>query len=224
MYRKGAKNSAADALSRRPSPEDSLLAISSIQPTWIEEIVAGYQQDQAAQQLLAKLALNTEGIDGFVLRYGIIQKKGRIWLGFNPELQEKVTVAFHASATGGHSGFPVTYRRIKSLFNWPLMKQFVRRSVQECLTCQRAKPECVRYPGLLQPLPVPRHAWEIVSMDFVEGFPRSGRYDGGVRSGRQVLPVSLFYPHLTPILCNHSYPVIHGSCIQTPQYAIIHHL
>jgi hypothetical protein len=33
------------------------------------------------------------------------------------------------------------------------MKQFVRRAVQECYTCQRAKPEHVRYPGLLQPLP-----------------------------------------------------------------------
>jgi transposase InsO family protein len=58
------------------------------------------------------------------------------------------------------------------------MKQFIRRAVQECYTCQRAKPERVRYPGLLQPLPVPQAAWEIVSMDFVEGFPKSGRFDG----------------------------------------------
>jgi transposase InsO family protein len=57
------------------------------------------------------------------------------------------------------------------------MKQFIRRAVQECHTCQRAKPERVRYPGLLQPLPVPQAAWEIVSMDSVEGFPKSGRFD-----------------------------------------------
>ena len=50
--------------------------------------------------------------------------------------------------------------RIKSLFAWPLMKQFVRRTVQECDICQRAKPERVRYPGILQPLPVPKHALE----------------------------------------------------------------
>jgi transposase InsO family protein len=72
----------------------------------------------------------------------------------------------------------VTYRRIKNLFFWPMMKQFVRRAVQECYTCQRAKPERVLYPGLLQPLPVPQAAWEIVSMDFVEGFLKSGRFDG----------------------------------------------
>ena len=128
--------------------------------------------------LLAKLAIHPDDANGFTLRDGVIRKKGRIWLGFNPSMQTKVTEAMHASATGGHSGFPVTYRRTKSLFAWPLMKQFVRRVVQECIICQRAKPERVRYPGLLQPLPVPKYAWEIVSMDFIEGFPRSGRFDG----------------------------------------------
>jgi transposase InsO family protein len=178
VYRKGVENTAADALSRRPHQQATLSAISSVQPTWIDDIIDGYQHDDNTKKLLARLALNLDGVDGYTLKEGVIRKKGRIWLGFNPVLQARVTEAMHASPTGGHSGFPVTYRRIKQLFYWPLMKQFVRRSVQECLTCQRAKPERVRYPGLLQPLPVPSFAWEIVSMDFISGFPKSGRYDG----------------------------------------------
>jgi hypothetical protein len=62
-------------------------------------------------------------------------------VGANLVLQSRITNALHASATGGHSGFPVTYRRVKQLFSWPLMKQFVRRQVQECLICQQAYPE-----------------------------------------------------------------------------------
>jgi transposase InsO family protein len=58
------------------------------------------------------------------------------------------------------------------------MKQSIRKQVQSCLVCQQAKPERVCYLGLLQPLPVPNHAWEVISMDFVEGFPKSVRFDG----------------------------------------------
>jgi transposase InsO family protein len=41
------------------------------------------------------------------------------------------------------------------------------------LIYQQAKSERVKYPGLLQPLPVPAHAWQVVSIDFIEGLPKS---------------------------------------------------
>jgi hypothetical protein len=74
--------------------------------------------------------------------------------------------ALHASALGGHSGFPVTYRRLKAIFAWPGMKKQVKEFVQSCVTSQQAKPDRVKYPGLLLPLPVPTHAWHTVSLDF----------------------------------------------------------
>jgi hypothetical protein len=71
---------------------------------------------------------------------------------------------------------PVTYSRLKLYFFWIGMKSDVKAFVQSCSICQQAKPERVRYPGLLQPLPVPEIAWEIVSLDFVEGLPPSGQF------------------------------------------------
>jgi hypothetical protein len=54
------------------------------------------------------------------------------------------------------------------------MKTDIWNLVQSCAICQKAKPNKSKYPGLLQPLPVPSAAWDMISMDFVEGLPNSG--------------------------------------------------
>lgn len=42
---------------------------------------------------------------------------------------------------------------------------------------QQAKVEYVRSPELLQPLAVPNQAWQVICMDFMEGLPKSQKYD-----------------------------------------------
>jgi ribosomal protein L21E len=96
---------------------------------------------------------------------------------------------------GEHSGFPVTYRCIKQLFAWAGMKTQIKSYVMNCAVCQQAKPDRNRYPGLLQPLPVPEHAWQIVSMDFIEGLPRSG----GANTVLVVVDLFSKYAHFIPL-------------------------
>ena len=52
----------------------------------------------------------------FSLKDGLLRYMNRLWLGTNTDLKYKVLVAFHASPMGGHSGVPVTYRRLKQVF------------------------------------------------------------------------------------------------------------
>ena len=85
--------------------------------------------------------------------------------------------ALHDNAVGGHSGFPATYRRIKHLFVWPGMKQHIKDRVQSCKIFQQAKPDRAQYPGLLHLLPVAKRCWDLVSMDFIGGFPSSRQYN-----------------------------------------------
>jgi hypothetical protein len=54
------------------------------------------------------------------------------------------------------------------------MKTATKLFVQNCMICQQAKPNRSKYPGLLNPLPIPKGSWEVVSMDFIEGLPKSG--------------------------------------------------
>jgi hypothetical protein len=60
------------------------------------------------------------------------------------------------------------------LFAWTGLKTVVHQFVTACPTCQQAKLDHAKYPGLLQPLPVPLMAWQSISVDFIEGLPSSG--------------------------------------------------
>lgn len=133
--------------------------------------------DSHAQALLQKLALDPLSDSKFKLDHGILRRHGRIWVGANPQLQRQIVAAFHDSPIGGHSGFPVTYRRLVALFSWTAMKSMVKDYVRSCQVCQQAKPERLPPAGLLQPLPVPSEPWEMATMDFIIGLPRSRHYD-----------------------------------------------
>jgi transposase InsO family protein len=52
------------------------------------------------------------------------------------------------------------------------MNNSIKDYVASCSICQQSKSDHSKYPGLLQPLPVPDQAWDVISMNFVEGLPR----------------------------------------------------
>lgn len=73
-----------------------------------------------------------------------------------------------------HSSIHVTYHPIKQLVAWPGLKKSVQQLVLSYSVCLQAKPNRTRYPGLLQPLPIPAGARQTISIDFVEGLPMFG--------------------------------------------------
>jgi hypothetical protein len=117
--------------------------------------------------------VNPASNNGYTLRSGILRHHNRILVGADPQLQTQIISAFHDSHVGGHFGFPVTYRPLTSMFTWLGMKSVVREFVRCSHTCQKAKPERVLPPGLLQPLPIPSSPWEMATMDFIDGLPTS---------------------------------------------------
>ena len=54
------------------------------------------------------------------------------------------------------------------------MKQEIQQMVVECDTFQRHKGETTLLPSLLKPLSIPTRIWTDISMDFIEGIPKSG--------------------------------------------------
>ena len=74
-----------------------------------------------------------------------------------------------------HPGGDKMYKDIKRTFFWSGMKQDVADFVSKCMTCQRVKAEQKKPGGLLYPLEVPQWKWDNISMDFIDGLPRSRR-------------------------------------------------
>lgn len=178
MYKKGLENKAADALSRCHTEEVfQLSVVSSNVPVWLAKVQTGYDQDAATTNLMAQVLLSPHSFPNYSMKNGILYYRGRIWLGNNQQLQSKVIIALHCSAIGGHSGIHVTICRVRNLFAWPGLRKAMRAFIADCSVCKQAKSERVRYPGLLQPLLVPEHAWQNVSLDFIEGLPHSSGFD-----------------------------------------------
>jgi hypothetical protein len=174
VYKPGASNQAADALSRHPSPSAQLQNLSSVTPTWLADVVAGYDKDPATSKIIQEVIVSQDSNPHYTFTDGILRLRGRIWIGSNPTLQQRLIFAMHNSAVGSHSGFPVTFSRIKKLFAWRGMKSDVKNFVAACSVCAQAKLDHARYPGLLSPLSVPTESWQVISMDFIEGLPHSG--------------------------------------------------
>lgn len=215
VYRQGAENHAADALSRI----GHMLAIqtcTAVQQAWLQEVVNSYVTDPMAQERLAQLALASPDEHGYELSHGIIRFHGRIWLGANAALQTKLIVGLHSSTVGGHSGIQATYQRVKRLFAWPGLKTAVEDFVRQCDTCQHAKHSNTHPAGLLQPLPVPAGAWRDITMDFIDGLPLSDGFDV------ILIVVDRFtkYAHFVPLRHPYSAPKVARVFVDSSSYMV----
>ena len=136
-----------------------------------------YKEDPVLIRIIQELEHNPVTHSSFTWDENQLRRKGRLVVGRNLELQSQILCLFHTSGLGGHSGVHATYQRIATVLYWKGLWKSVREFVRNCQVCQQNKPEHMASPGLLQPLPIPRSIFSDISMDFVEGLPKSGGKD-----------------------------------------------
>ena len=86
----------------------------------------------------------------------------------------------HKSRLAIHPGQTKMYQDMKRSYWWMGMKNYIANYVSRCLECQQVKAVRQRPAGLLQPLPISKWKWEDITMDYVVGFPRSGRGNNAI--------------------------------------------
>jgi len=199
-YKQGRENVPADALSRIPSHELFALTTSTISTSLMEEIRSSYHNDPMIQTIIKDLQGSADSHPHYAWVHDHLNRKGKVVVGHNMALRSQIISLFHNSAVGGHSGMTVTSKTVGSLFY--LLKgqqKHIRQHVRECIVCQRNKHENVASPGLLQPLPIPIAPFIDISMDFVEGLPKS--------EGKDVIMVIVdrFSKYAHCVALNHPY-------------------
>ncbi|GMJ10271.1 hypothetical protein HRI_004696300 [Hibiscus trionum] len=174
VYRKGNTNIVADALSRKPVNEGvELMAISSVDTGVMARVKNSWSNDDKLQKIITDLQGGSLKHHKYSWDEEILRRKGKILVGQDESLRKDLMNYFHCSPIGGHSGADVTVRRLSSIFFWKGLRKNVKSLVRECGVCQRNKGDLSHPRGLLQPLPIPDKVWTSISMDFVEGLPKS---------------------------------------------------
>ncbi len=163
-YVKGKNNVVADALSRKPT----ICSLDRISADWKAQLLVEYSKNTFACEIMDGHIHN----DRYRVVDDVIYYKDRIYLVPGSKLKQKLLKEVHDSPLPGHPDFLKTYRSMRERFSWKGLKGDVLQHVRECTVCQQNKSEHTLPAGLLQPLPIPEHKWESISMDFITGLPR----------------------------------------------------
>ncbi|GJY63672.1 retrotransposon-related protein [Tanacetum coccineum] len=122
---------------------------------------------------LLSSGFSNELMDGVINTWISDDNLKKIVEGKDEDLRTRLVAHFYGSAMGGHLGVYATIKRLTAFFYWKGLRKMVKQWVRKCDVCQRNKSDLSAYPGLLQPLPIPRRIWQEISMDFIDSFHMS---------------------------------------------------
>ena len=172
-YKQGKENVAADALSRLKDIECKALTAQTIQPNVLDRIQSSRVSDASLATIIPALKENSSSHKHYTWLNDQLRRKGKLVVGKDLQLRQELLHWFHNSTPGGHSGKIATCKRIQVVLYWKGLTLDVKQFMQQCATYQQCKYDHSAYLGLLQPLHVPDHVWQHISMDFIEGIPLS---------------------------------------------------
>lgn len=176
QYQTGASNRVADALSRK-EPTITCNSVSVGYWKFWGQLKEELDKDEFIQRVKKDLEVNAGSLKDFVILQGNLLFKGKLVIPAASPLIPEIISTFHDSYLGGHSGEKKTHQRTATKLFWVGMKAAIADYIKKCVVCQQHKTQNTSPAGLLQPIALPRQTWDEISMDFVEGLPKSENWD-----------------------------------------------
>ena len=74
-----------------------------------------------------------------------------------------------------HLGYQKMITSLRKQFFCPILKEKLCDYLSKSLECQQVEVEHQHPTRLLQPLQIPELKWDVISLDFITGFPKTQR-------------------------------------------------
>ncbi|KAL0199796.1 hypothetical protein M9458_002983, partial [Cirrhinus mrigala] len=161
-YRPGSHNTKADALSRL---HDSHMSPSTNEPILSPNIIVAPVQWDILMEISEARLTDPPPAD-CPLKCSYVPQA----------LRQRLLQLVHYSPSSGHPGITTTVQLLTNRYWWPSLQTDTMAFVKECPVCNTSKSTHQLPAGLLQPLPIPRHPWSHIAIDFVTDLPPSSGY------------------------------------------------
>lgn len=178
IYKPGASNIVADALSRRPDLKinnisvlnqvDMSLYKNYADCTSFKEVFHALTvpQDPCPKKLEAKLPR-------YRITDDLLYFDDRLCVPSVPSsLRSNLLREHHDITIGAHNGANKVYMALRDKFYWPKLHRDIVRYTSSCDDCQHNKPKRSTA-GVASPMPVPTKRWHTISMDFFTKLPKT---------------------------------------------------
>ena len=109
VYKPGAANKVADALSRIDGSSSQMMGLIMLQCDLVSKIQETYNADPELKQLYQKMLGFLEEHPGFKIVKGIILYHDKIYIPCQSPLKQVLLEEFHATPMAGHAGIHKTY-------------------------------------------------------------------------------------------------------------------
>eukprot|EP00253_Pinus_taeda_P019316 PITA_19316 len=178
---KGKENRVADTLSRKVHCLYEI-TFSKWENSLQEMMKTAASQDAEYQRLKQQVPLSSKESpqEYEISKDGMLLYRKRLVVPNDNNLKNLILNEFHTSHYAGHPGYQKMLTALRKEYYWPGMKKHVAEYIARCLECQQIKTEHQHPAGLLQPLPIPEWKWEIISMDFITGLPKTKRNNDSI--------------------------------------------
>ena len=157
--------SCSDSPNPTPSSASALSTFSFDSSTLAEQFKEAFRADTEWRTAV------TNGDESFSFQGDLVFHNNRLFVP--APLRSQVLHSRHDAVIAGHPGRACTTELVERDYSWPGARQFIRRYVEACNTCQRIKTPRHKPYGLLQPLEIPDRPWRSISMDFIVKLPAS---------------------------------------------------